>query len=72
MDRLYQTIFVSPFITLARINKKDIIDLLVGVLVSLTSFFNRMLVRTQTGYLRWYAASFMAGVVILMALGVLL
>lgn len=72
MDKLYQTIFVSPFVALARINRKDIVDILVGLLVTVTSWFNKQLVRTQTGYLRWYAASVMAGVVILMALGVLL
>jgi len=72
MDKLYQTVFVAPFVALARLNRKDIVDVLIGLLVTVTSYFNKLLVRTQTGYLRWYAASVMAGVVILMALGVLL
>ncbi len=72
MDRLYQSIFVNPFVGLARLNSKDIVDLLIGLLVSITSLANRLLVRTQTGYLRWYAASVMAGVIILIAIGALL
>ncbi|MEZ5491833.1 MAG: NADH-quinone oxidoreductase subunit L [Gammaproteobacteria bacterium] len=72
MDRLYQMLFVSPFVALARLNRRDIIDLLVGLLVSITAQANRLLVRTQTGYLRWYAASVMAGLVILIAIGALL
>jgi len=72
MDSLYQALFVKPFIFLAKVNRKDIVDLMVGWLVELTALANRLLVRTQTGYLRWYAASVMAGLVVLIVIGVLL
>jgi NADH-quinone oxidoreductase subunit L len=72
MDRLYQTVFVTPFISLAKLNRRDVVDLLVGLLVTLTSLLNRWLVKTQTGYLRWYAASVITGVIVLIAIGALL
>ena len=72
MDWLYQRLFVIPFLTLARINRKDIIDGLVGVIVSMATAANSLVVRTQNGQLRWYAVSVVAGLVIIIAIGVLL
>jgi NADH-quinone oxidoreductase subunit L len=72
MDWLYQKLFVTPFVVLARINRKDIIDGLVGVLVTLSTTANSLIVRTQNGQLRWYTASVVAGLVIIIAIGVLL
>jgi len=72
MDRLYQAVFVTPFVALARLNRRDVVDWLISLLVSLTALLNRSLVRTQTGYLGWYAASVVAGVIVLLAIGALL
>ncbi len=72
MDWLYDRLFVFPFLWLARINRADLIDRCYGVLVELSRAGNELLVRTQTGYLRWYALSVVGGLVLIVSLGVLL
>ncbi len=72
MDRLYNTLFVNPFIWLARLNRKDFIDWCYAMLVELTRAGNSLVVRAQTGYLRWYALSIAIGLVIVISLGVVL
>jgi NADH-quinone oxidoreductase subunit L len=72
MDALYDLLFVKPFLFLARINKKDFIDAIYALLVEISRVVHGMLARTQTGQLRWYTMSIVAGVVLLIAVGVLL
>lgn len=72
MDALYDLLFVKPFLFLARINKKDFIDAIYALLVEISRVVHGMLARTQTGQLRWYTMSIAAGVVLLIAVGVLL
>lgn len=72
MDALYDFLFVRPFVFLARLNKKDLIDAVYGFLVELSRVAHGMLARSQTGQLRWYALSIAGGVVLLVTLGVLL
>ena len=72
LDWLYQKIFVTPFLTLARINKKDIVDSLVALTMVVTTLANSLLSKTQNGQLRWYAASIVAGLVVIIAIGVML
>jgi len=72
MDWLYDRLFVFPFMWLARINARDIIDLFYGLVVDINQTAHRMIVRTQTGSLRWYALSLAAGLVVIITLGVLL
>lgn len=72
MDRLYDVLFVSPFVWLAKFNRKDVIDWCYAMLVELTRAGNSLMVRAQTGYLRWYALSLAIGLVIVVSLGVLL
>ncbi len=72
VDWLYQRLLVTPFLALARINRKDIIDGFVGVLVNVTITANSLVVKTQNGQLRWYAASVAAGLVIIITIGVML
>lgn len=72
MDRLYDMLFVKPFIFLARINKKDLIDSFYALLVEMSRVSHSMLSRTQTGQLNWYALSIAASIVLLITLGVLL
>ena len=72
MDRLYDTLFVHPFLWLARVNAKDVIDAFYHGLASLSRAGHLLIVRSQTGYLRWYALSMAAGLVLLVAVGVLL
>lgn len=72
MDRLYDTVFVKPFLFLARINRRDLVDLAYGVLVDITRAGHQLFSRSQTGALRWYALSVAAGLVIVVCLGVML
>ena len=72
MDWLYDRLFVFPFLWLARINKADLIDGFYAFVVELSRTANNMIVKTQTGYLRWYALSIAAGLVVLISVGVLL
>ena len=72
MDTLYNRLFVNPFLWLARINKNDIVDKFYDFLIELSSTANRMMVKTQTGYLRWYTLTVAAGLVFVITVGVLL
>ncbi len=72
MDGLYNFLFVQPFLFLARINRKDIIDWLYGGIVEITRAGHSLVARSQTGSLRWYALSLAAGVVLVVTLGVML
>ncbi|HJN96378.1 MAG: NADH-quinone oxidoreductase subunit L [Gammaproteobacteria bacterium] len=72
MDALYNWLFVYPFLWLARINKDDLVDKLYAFVVVLSRAAHAMIVKTQTGYLRWYALSVATGLVLILTLGVLL
>ncbi len=72
MDALYNFLFVRPFVSLARINKNDLIDSVYALLVYISRFVHVMMARTQNGQLRWYALSVGGGVIILITLGVVL
>lgn len=71
-DWLYDRLFVFPFMWLARINKADLVDGFYGFIVELSRAANNMIVKTQTGQIRWYALSVATGLVVLMVVGVLL
>ena len=72
MDWLYDRIFVFPFVWLSRINKDDLIDKLYTFIAMVSRLANTYVVRTQTGYLRWYALSVACGLIIILVVGVLL
>ncbi len=71
-DWLYDRLIVFPFLWLARINRADVIDGFYALVVEISRAANGMIVKTQTGYLRWYALSVAAGLIVLITLGVLL
>ena len=71
-DWLYDRTLVRPFVALAQANRDDIVDLFFTAIAGLAAALHRMLSRTQTGRLRWYAAGIAFGAVILIALAVLL
>ena len=72
MDRLYDFLFVNPFLYLARVNAKDIVDAFYNMLAALSRAGHLLIARSQTGYLRWYALSMAGGLVLVIAVGVLL
>lgn len=63
-DKIYQLIFVQPYVYLARINKGDVIDLLYSGIAALTVKMNDWILLTQTGRLRWYLAFITGGVIL--------
>lgn len=67
-DWLYDRVVVSPFVWLARMNREDYLDLLSRGTARLSQRAHGALSRTQTGQVRWYAASIAAGAVLVVAL----
>lgn len=72
MDWLYQRTIVNPFLWLARINRRDLIDQFYTLVTTIVVTANAMLVKTQTGQIRWYTVSVVGGLVLVLVLGVLL
>jgi NADH-quinone oxidoreductase subunit L len=70
-DWIYDRLLVSPYKLIARINQNDFIDALYAGIAKLNELFNRILSATQTGHVRWYAASVAAGAIIVIAILVL-
>ncbi len=63
-DKLYDTIFVRPYVYLSNINKKDFIDLLYTGIAGGINRLNDWVLLTQTGRLRWYLAFITGGVIL--------
>ncbi|MGC4021237.1 MAG: NADH-quinone oxidoreductase subunit L [Cyclobacteriaceae bacterium] len=70
-DKLYDKLFVRPFVFLSNINKKDIIDKIYDGLVAVAELFNRLLSFTQSGILRWYIMGIVVGGILLLTIGLL-
>jgi NADH-quinone oxidoreductase subunit L len=68
MDWLYDRLFVRPMVWLATVNKVDVIDSIYDGVADLTSLCNRVLSRTETGKLRWYAAWIAGGSVLIVGI----
>ncbi|HEV2248507.1 MAG TPA: NADH-quinone oxidoreductase subunit L [Terriglobia bacterium] len=71
-DWLYDRFFVWPLVWLSRINQGDFIDLFYRGLEGLAGLMYRILSWTQTGRIRWYAASVALGALIILALVIFL
>jgi NADH-quinone oxidoreductase subunit L len=68
MDWLYDRVFAQPVVWMAAANKADVIDSIYDGLARLAALCYRMLSRTETGKLRWYAAWIAAGSAIFVAI----
>ncbi len=66
-DAAYNVLFVQPFVRLARINKKDVIDRAYTGLAAVTRGFHRIMSATQNGVLRWYVMGIVMGAVIILS-----
>ena len=64
-DALYHQLFVRPFLWLARPGRGDGADTAMWLLPLLVRGVNKIVVRSQTGNLRWYAASMVIGAVLI-------
>jgi NADH-quinone oxidoreductase subunit L len=67
-DWLYHSLIVQPFMTLARANKEDVVDAVPDRIARLSQRAHHLLSQTQTGQVRWYAASMAAGAILVIAL----
>ena len=68
-DGLYRRLLITPYIWLAAVNKRDVVDTAAGLLVTLSEAGNSLLTRSQSGSLRWYILSVVGGTVLLITLG---
>ena len=67
MDWLYERLFVRPLVWFARVDKGDFIDGFYTGVARLNEFAWRVLRRTETGRLRWYAAGIAGGSIVFIA-----
>jgi NADH-quinone oxidoreductase subunit L len=71
-DWVYDKLVVEPYIWMAQVNKDDVLDAISRGTARFARQAHRLLSQTQTGQVRWYAASIAAGSVIFIALAVFL
>jgi NADH-quinone oxidoreductase subunit L len=71
-DSLYDRILVRPFVWLARINTRDVVDRIFDGVGGLFMLLSRAFRWTQNGRVRWYAAGMAAGAALIVAAVVLL
>lgn len=71
-DRLYDILFVRPFIWLTQINRDDFIDLIYTGIAAINRILHAVLSATQTGNIRWYAMGIAAGAVVFLGIVVFL
>ena len=70
-DAIYTNLFVRPFISIAKLNKNDVVDLLYLGIAWLSREFHHIARTSQTGRVRWYASSMTLGAVFILAIGLL-
>ncbi len=71
-DALYDTLIVRPYIFLATINKRDIVDAFYSSIVSASELIHHLFSRSQAGTLRWYIMSMVIGAILILTLGLLI
>jgi NADH-quinone oxidoreductase subunit L len=71
-DWIYDQVFVKPFMLLAKVNARDVVDRLFDGVGGLNMLLSKGLRWTQNGRVRWYAAGAAAGAVLIAAVVVLL
>jgi NADH-quinone oxidoreductase subunit L len=68
IDWLYERLWVRPYKALSYILKSECLDAVYNIFVRLCQFLFMGLSYTQTGRLRWYAASMVFGLILVIAL----
>jgi NADH-quinone oxidoreductase subunit L len=71
-DRLYDRFVVEPFVWLAQINRDDLLDVIASGPTRLGRLAYGLLSQTQSGKVRWYAASLVFGSIVFIAVAVFL
>ncbi len=67
-DWIYGKAIVAPYALFARVAGREAFDLVSTGLAGLAAAINRLLARSQTGRVRWYAGAIAAGAIIILAL----
>jgi len=70
-DWLYDKTIVQPYLLLARLHKRDYVNSLMNLIPATASGLNAALVTTQSGRLRWYAATVFGGAALFLVVLVL-
>ncbi|MET1076540.1 MAG: NADH-quinone oxidoreductase subunit L [Pseudomonas sp.] len=65
-DWLYDLLFVKPYLLLTRLLARDPVDGTMNLVPRLVRGGHRLMSRTETGNLRWYAASIVGGAVLVL------
>lgn len=68
IDWLYDRVFVRPYYRISGLLKNELIDAIYGLVVAINQTFNHWLVVSQTGRMRWYVASMVLGLIVLLTL----
>ena len=68
IDWLYDAIFVRPYVMLSGLMKNEPVDGFYGLIVAINQTFNYWGMRSQTGRMRWYIASMVFGLIVLITL----
>ena len=63
-DFLYDNVFVAPVVWFAQVDKRDVIDKFYDGIAALSRACYRALSATESGRMRWYAASIVGGTVV--------
>jgi NADH-quinone oxidoreductase subunit L len=71
-DAFYDRFFVRPFVRLAAMNRHDVLDAMAMGMAGVAALCNAVLVRTETGNVRWYAMWIVMGTVIALTVGAFL
>ncbi|WP_443636585.1 NADH-quinone oxidoreductase subunit L [Candidatus Njordibacter sp. Uisw_058] len=66
-DGLYQRLFLTPFTTLAQLNRKDIVDQLPARVVHLSLALHKTFSQLQNGQLRFYITTLACAAIIILA-----
>ncbi|HEX2976448.1 MAG TPA: NADH-quinone oxidoreductase subunit L [Bacteroidales bacterium] len=67
-DKLYDTLFVRPFIWLSEIDRNDFIDVFSKGIAGFTLWVNKVVSITQNGLLRWYVMALAIGIVVIITI----
>ncbi len=68
IDWLYDRLFVRPYYELSGMLKSEPVDAIYGLIVAINQTLNQWLSEAQTGRMRWYIASMVFGLVVLISL----
>jgi NADH-quinone oxidoreductase subunit L len=71
-DWVYNKLFVQPYFWIAKVNRDDFIDLFYDLIARVSEISHRILARTQTGKVRWYATGIAIGAILFLAIVIFL